>query len=251
MPQTWTLRLRRAQRRPMTPGQLRNLLGEWLDTRETARAPVDKLRRPHEDDHSYSGYIESMGQDTIVTINLLNDGLEPLLRHSIATYTRSSGLWQVSDIREHTRTITWKELADSPTRYRWILKFITPTAVASNRPPRLNVPPLDPHAFLRCLRSTWLYNDAASCPAPITDDLPIIITAINGTTSRHSIGAGRRHRNDQRFYAGAFTGTLTLQTEKHSQAWESVDRLVRFAEYAGVGIRTKYGLGATMLTTRR
>jgi CRISPR-associated endoribonuclease Cas6 len=133
--------------------------------------------------------------------------------------------------------ISWQQLAHPRTTTTWCLRFATPTTF---RRGNSFTPWVAPKPLLGGLRATW----RAFCPAdvpPIELNLssdPVWVSDVDGANQILTLGG---------LTVSGFVGRARYVCDAGPGVAATVDRVMRLAEFAGVGAYTTRGLGKVEL----
>jgi len=230
MPSSWLVSLS-GPPEPQIPLEAPHaVVSRWLDLIHKAPAKAYALSPPGHD----------RGR-TILTVRLLDDALAGSLTRHIVVGERVR-------LGRHWFTVTeppvlaggtaWTSLGRSGRR-AWELTFNSPTAF--RRRNRTSPFPAPPSVITSLLERWWIIDPPTAPPFTAVDlARSLWVSDLDGHSSvmplRDTIVSG-------------FTGRIRYVCDGTDAQAEAVDALLSFAEYAGVGSHTAYGLGTVSLGT--
>lgn len=174
----------------------------------------------------------------IVEITIIRDEAEVELLRAAKPQTQLEFDGQVATISSAPACIErarWSELATSTAARAWCMRFLTPTTFRTrNR----SSPWVAPEVVLHGLADRWRRWSPLS-PIELTrrDAHSVWVSDIEGVNEVFRLSGN---------VVSGFVGRIRYQCDDASVA-SSVDRLMRFAPYIGVGASTTKGLGVVRL----
>jgi CRISPR-associated endoribonuclease Cas6 len=226
MPSTWSVELAGPSEADIPAEAPHAVVTRWLDADHKAPVKPYSIAPPQ----------RGAGR-VLLRVNLLDDGLSDRLRDGVRPGTPvrlGQSHFTVEREPVFTRTTGWNGVVSGPTATSWDVTFVSPTTF--RRHGRTSPWPA-PESVLTSLTARWL----GSAP-PHLADLPRVapgtlwVSDIDG----HSVPFMLRGT-----LVSGFVGRIRYvldQAAPESDA-SQVSAMMRFAEYAGVGSHTAFGLG--------
>jgi len=138
---------------------------------------------------------------------------------------------------------TWDELSQPTGARKWIITTLSPTALANGN--RYS-PMLVPSSVIGSLSRQWEALSEVRIPRLTgAQSADLWVSTMRGSTVVTIVHHGKSVGVKPKVIPG-FMGSLTIQSENENVS-RIADVLLRFGEYAGVGVCTTHGLGAVRI----